>query len=939
MPKTPVAKPSPKTHILIKNARTHNLQGVDLALPRGKFIVITGLSGSGKSSLAFDTLYAEGQRRYVESLSAYARQFLGKMDKPDVESIRGISPAIAIEQKNATGNARSTVGTTTEVYDYLRLLYARIGRTFSPISGKEVKRETTDDVVDFVKSLAEDTSFLILAPAESKRGQSPAEKLDMLRKQGYARVKIDGKLSRLDDLAENPPKKIKNLDIVVDRIRNIPEDDENDARIGDSVETAFFESKGTCLIEVLEGEKMGIHSFSNRFERDGMTFEIPDEHFFSFNNPIGACKTCDGYGNVIGIDPEAVIPDKKLSVYEEAVAPWRGKKMSKWKDKLIETADQFGFPIHRPYKDLSDEQKELLWTGNKHFRGLDAFFKYVESKSYKIQYRVMLSRYRGKTKCPDCKGSRLRKDASYVKIDGVAITDLLAMPMDRALETVSAFELSESDAQIAKRLLVEIVNRLEYLDRVGLSYLTLDRLSNTLSGGEAQRIKLATCLGSSLVGSMYILDEPSIGLHPKDTERLIGILRALQKAGNTVVVVEHDEEIMLAADRIIDMGPGAGSLGGKVVFEGSREELLEAENSLTADYLNGKLQIEIPTKRRASRNKIVVKGARENNLKDIDVAFPLNCLVAVTGVSGSGKSTLVTDIFYPAVRKVFGGYIGHIGAYDELAGDLRAAKNIEFVDQNPIGKSSRSNPVTYVKAFDEIRQLYASRKLSKVRGYTPGHFSFNVKGGRCETCEGEGVVHIGMQFMADITLTCETCKGRRYKQEILEVKYRDKNIADILDMTVDDAVGFFNDKVNNDVTAKIAAKLLPLQKVGMGYVKLGQSSDTLSGGEAQRTKLAAFLAKGDREPHTIFIFDEPTTGLHFHDVAKLLGSFDELINKGHSVIVIEHDPDVIKMADHVIDLGPEGGDKGGYVVFAGTPEGLAECMESATGGYVRRKLG
>lgn len=932
-----IAKPHPKTHILIKNARTHNLRGVDLALPRGKLIVVTGLSGSGKSSLAFDTLYAEGQRRYVESLSAYARQFLGKMDKPDVESIRGISPAIAIEQKNATGNARSTVGTTTEIYDYLRLLFARIGKTVSPVSGEEVKRESTDDVVNFIRTLPDSTAFLILAPMPHI-GKSPEEKLDMLLKQGYARVKIDGETTRIEDALENLPKKIRKLDIVVDRVRQEADDQDNESRIADSVETAFFESDGTVAIEVLEGDRKGVYEFSNRFEKDGMTFEIPDEHFFSFNSPVGACKTCDGYGSVIGIDPDAVFPDHKLSVFEDAVAPWRGHKMSKWKNALVAVAEKFDFPIHRPYKDLSEDQKELLWTGNRHFKGLNAFFKYVESKSYKIQYRVMLSRYRGKTRCPDCKGTRIRKDATYVKVGGVSIVDLLSMPTQRALDTVRSFELTENERAIAKRLLTEITNRLDYLVRVGLSYLTLDRLSNSLSGGEAQRIKLATCLGSSLIGSMYILDEPSIGLHPKDTERLIGILRSLQQAGNTVIVVEHDEEIMRAADHIVDMGPGAGSLGGRVVFEGNHDDLLLAENSLTAEYLTGKRRIEVPAKRRPHRNKITVKGARENNLKNLDVDFPLNCLVAVTGVSGSGKSTLVTDILYPALKKRMDGYAGHVGLHDEITGDLKMIRNVEFVDQNPIGKSSRSNPVTYVKAFDEIRRLFSSIKMSKVRGYTPGHFSFNVKGGRCDTCEGEGVVRIGMQFMADITLTCETCGGTRYKAEILEVKYRGKNIADVLEMTVDDAVDFFNDPEFRSETENIASKLLPLQKVGMGYVKLGQSSETLSGGEAQRTKLAAFLARGEREPDTLFIFDEPTTGLHFHDVAKLLGSFGELINKGHSVVVIEHDPDVIKMADHIIDLGPVGGVEGGYVVFEGTPEALIENKESATAPYIRAKL-
>ncbi|NEN22390.1 excinuclease ABC subunit UvrA [Cryomorpha ignava] len=939
MPQALAPTVNQKTHIIIKNAYTHNLKGVTVALRRGKFIVITGLSGSGKSSLAFDTLYAEGQRRYVESLSSYARQFLDKMDKPEVESILGISPAIAIEQKVTTRNARSTVGTSTEIYDYLKLLFARAGHTISPISGKEVKRHTTTDVVNFISNLEEGAKCLILAPLYVKGDRTMAQQVDILMKQGYARVSINGELKRLDEIDADKTKKKDQIHIVIDRIVNKKDDEENISRIGDSIETAFFEGNGDCIIQVIDGKKEGLHPFSNRFELDGMQFEIPNEYFFSFNNPVGACKTCEGFGNVIGIDPDSVIPNKKLSIYDDAVMAWRGEKMEVWKNELVRSADKFDFPIHRPYHQLTDAQKDLLWTGNKHFKGLNAFFKYIESKSYKIQYRVMLSRYRGKTTCPDCKGSRLRKDATYVKVDGYSIVDFLKMPVKNSLPAMRALHLNENDRSIAKRLLIEIDNRLQFLNDVGLGYLSLDRMSNTLSGGESQRIKLATSLGSSLVGSMYILDEPSIGLHPHDTTRLISVLRSLQKLGNTVIVVEHDEEIMKAADDIIDMGPGAGTLGGEVVFQGNHDELIHAKDSLTADYLTGKIEIAIPAKRKKWKNSITIKGAREHNLKDIDVTIPLESFVAVTGMSGSGKSTLITDIFYPAIQKQLGQYGSKMGEFDELEGDLRVIRAVEFVDQNPIGKSSRSNPVTYVKAFDEIRSLYASQKLSKMRNYKPGHFSFNVKGGRCETCEGEGLVRIEMQFMADIQLTCESCKGKRYKDETLEIKYRGKNISEILKMTVDESIDFFKGDTKLKSAQKIVSKLEPLQKVGLGYVQLGQSSSTLSGGEAQRTKLAAFLAKGDNEPHTLFIFDEPTTGLHFHDVAKLLESFRELLNRGHSVIVIEHNLDIIKSADWVIDLGPEGGEAGGNLVFAGTPEGLIECPDSVTGGYLKAKFG
>jgi excinuclease ABC subunit A len=936
MPK--LAKPGliKKTEILIKNARTHNLKGVTVALPRNKFIVITGLSGSGKSSLAFDTLYAEGQRRYVESLSAYARQFLGKMDKPAVESISGISPAIAIEQKVTSRNARSTVGTSTEIYDYMKLLFARIGRTISPISGEEVRRDNTADVVSYMMSLPDETKCLIIAPLAKRKDRTTSKQIEVLQQQGYVRIKLNGELVRIDEIDLKKIKPADQIQVVVDRVSVKHGDEENTSRIGDSVETAYFEGNGTCIVETID-QNPESRTFSNVFERDGMAFEIPNVHFFSFNNPVGACKTCEGFGSVIGIDPDAVIPNKRLSIYEDAVMAWRGESMGAWKDELIYNADKFDFPVHRPVHQLTEAQVELLWTGNKHFKGLNAFFKYLESKSYKIQYRVMLSRYRGKTICPDCKGSRLRKDATYVKVNGHSIVDLLNMPVNKSIEAFRNLNLNEKDQTVAKRLLVEIVNRLQYLNDVGLGYLTLNRLSNSLSGGEAQRIKLATCLGSSLVGSMYILDEPSIGLHAHDTHRLIKVLEALNALGNTVIVVEHDEEIMMAADQIIDMGPEAGTLGGELVFQGNHADLMHATHSLTADYLTGRKRIEIP-KRRKWKHKITVKGARQNNLKNIDVDFPLQCLLAVTGVSGSGKSTLVRNIFYPALQKQLGAYGDRLGDFDELTGDIKVVKAVEFVDQNPIGKSSRSNPVTYVKAFDEIRSLYAGLKPSKMRNYKPGHFSFNVKGGRCETCEGEGVVRIEMQFMADIQLTCETCKGRRYKAETLEIKYRNKDIADVLAMTVDEAIAFFQDDTKNSIAQKISDKLVPLAKVGLGYVQLGQSSSTLSGGEAQRTKLAAFLAKGDNEPHTLFIFDEPTTGLHFHDVAKLLGSFTELIHRGHSVMVIEHNLDIIKCADWIIDLGPEGGVNGGNLVFAGLPEDLINVSESLTGKYLKPKI-
>ncbi len=934
MPNVKAKKPTEKTHIIIQNARTHNLKGISVSLPRGAFIVITGLSGSGKSSLAFDTLYAEGQRRYVESLSSYARQFLDKMDKPEVDAILGISPAIAIEQKVTSRTSRSTVGTSTEIYDYLKLLYARIGRTFSPVSGEEVKRETTSDVLDYIKTLADGEKLMIAAPLVQRSDRTTEQQLELLIQQGYARLWVDGKVVRIADTEVKDIDKADEKFIVVDRLTHRLGDEENDSRLADSVETAYFEGQGECRIISASDEKNS-RSFSNKFEKDGMTFEIPTEHFFTFNNPVGACKTCEGFGSVIGIDPDAVIPNKQLSVYEDAVVAWRGEKMSEWKNQFIAHAGN-AFPIHRPIKDLSESEIDLLWTGKGRMKGLNAFFKYLESKSYKIQYRVMLSRYRGKTICPDCKGSRIRKDAHYVKIDGHSLIDIVRMPVSQSGPIFRDLQLSEFEASVAKRLLIEIQNRLGYLCDVGLGYLTLDRMSNTLSGGESQRIRLATSLGSSLVGSMYVLDEPSIGLHPHDTQKLIGVLKSLQKIGNTVIVVEHDEEIMRAADEIIDIGPMAGSLGGEVVFQGGHSELLTAQNSLTADYLTGRKSIHIPAKKRTWKDSIVIKGARTNNLKNIDVEFPLNCLVTVSGVSGSGKSTLVTQVVKPALEKKLDIFGTKLGDFDSIEGEFGMVKALEFVDQNPIGKSSRSNPVTYVKAFDEIRSLFANEKLAQVRGYKPSHFSFNVKGGRCETCEGEGVVKIGMQFMADIHLKCEACNGKRYKKETLEVKYGSKDISEVLEMTVDEAIEFFASDTKSRLAKKVWKKLLPLQKVGLGYVQLGQSSSTLSGGEAQRTKLAAFLAKGEQEPHTLFIFDEPTTGLHFDDVGRLLDSFTELLNRGHSIWVIEHNQDVIRASDWVIDLGPEGGKAGGNLVFAGTPEDIVNSKESLTGKYLNR---
>jgi excinuclease ABC subunit A len=917
-----------KKSILIQGAKLHNLKNISVAIPRNKLVVVTGLSGSGKSSLAFDTLYAEGQRRYVESLSSYARQFLGRLDKPKVDSIKGIAPAIAIEQKVNSTNPRSTVGTSTEIYDYLKLLYTRIGKTISPLSGKEVKKDTTTDVINFIKKFPEGEKLLLLAPILLEEGRTMENKIKALAQQGYSRIKIKDEVLRIDELESKTfPKKI---DLVIDRIITKDEEDFYN-RLADAIEIAFFEGKGELYIEALSSKN--ITEFNNRFEADGMVFMEPNVHLFSFNNPYGACPTCEGYGDVIGIDEDLVIPNTALSIYENAIFPWRGESMSWYRDQLVNNAYKFDFPIHKPWFQLTDDQKQLVWDGNKYFEGLNSFFSFLESKSYKIQNRVMLSRYRGKTRCTTCKGKRLRPEAGYVKINNTAIQELVELPLNKTAEFFKNLKLSEFDEKVAKRLLLEINNRLRFLQDVGLGYLTLNRKSNTLSGGESQRINLATSLGSSLVGSMYILDEPSIGLHPKDTERLIVVLQSLRDLGNTVIVVEHDEDIMKAADEIIDIGPEAGTFGGEVVAQGTYTEILQSD-SLTAKYLNGEMEIEVPKKRRTSKNKITISGARQNNLKNIDVTFPLNVFTAVTGVSGSGKSTLVKKILYPALMREIGGYGEKPGQFSEIKGDFNTIKSIEFIDQNPIGRSSRSNPVTYIKAYDDIRNLYASQKLSDIRGYKAKHFSFNVDGGRCETCKGEGEVTIEMQFMADVHLLCDTCNGKRFKKEVLEVTFQNKNIDDILTMTVDDAVAFFGEQKQD----KIAAKLQPLQDVGLGYVKLGQSSSTLSGGEAQRIKLASFLVKGTSKEKTVFIFDEPTTGLHFHDIKKLLASFYALLDRGHTVIVVEHNLDLIKCADHIIDLGPEGGENGGQVVVFGTPEEVVKSKESFTAIYLKEKV-
>ncbi len=925
---TAISEVNPKENIIIKGAKLHNLKNIDVIIPRNKLVVITGLSGSGKSSLAFDTLYAEGQRRYVESLSSYARQFLGRLNKPKVDYIKGIAPAIAIEQKVNSTNPRSTVGTTTEIYDYLKLLFARIGKTISPISGDEVKKDTVTDVLKYLKTFSEREKLLLLAPIHLEEGRTIEDKLKALNQQGYARIKVNEDILRIDEI-ENINKKDIVL-LVVDRVI-IKDEEDFFNRLADAVQTAFFEGKGECIIETLSDNKQ--RHFSNKFELDGIQFLEPNVHLFSFNNPYGACPKCEGYGDIIGIDDDLVIPNTGLSVYENGIFPWRGESMSWYRDQLVNNSHKFDFPIHKPYFELTDAQKQLIWDGNQYFEGLNSFFSELESKAYKIQNRVMLSRYRGKTKCKVCHGKRLRVEANYVKVGNATITDLVEMPINKLTNFFNQLELNDSDSQIANRLLKEINNRLSFLANVGLDYLTLNRKSNTLSGGESQRINLATSLGSSLVGSMYILDEPSIGLHPKDTERLILVLKSLRDLGNTVIVVEHDEDIMKAADEIIDIGPEAGTFGGHVVATGNYKDIL-ASDSLTALYLNEKLKIEVPKKRRASKYFVDVKGARENNLKNIDVRFPLGMLTVVTGVSGSGKSTLIKKILYPALQKKITDFSDKPGQFTALEGHFSNINQIEFVDQNPIGRSSRSNPVTYIKAYDDIRALFSKQKLSTIRNYQAKHFSFNVDGGRCETCKGEGEVTIEMQFMADVHLECETCKGKRFKKEVLEVTYAGKNIDDILNLTIDDAITFFEANKQN----KIKNKLQPLQDVGLGYVALGQSSSTLSGGEAQRIKLATFLGKGNNKDKALFIFDEPTTGLHFHDIKKLLKSFNALIENGHSIIVVEHNLELIKCADYIIDLGPTGGENGGYLVASGIPEDIIKVKASETGKYLKDKL-
>ncbi|KYG83489.1 excinuclease ABC subunit UvrA [Roseivirga echinicomitans] len=924
---TPIDDLNPREFIIIKGARVNNLKSIDVAIPRNKLVVVTGLSGSGKSSLAFDTLFAEGQRMYVESLSSYARQFLGRMEKPEVDYIKGVSPAIAIEQKVNNRNPRSTVGTTTEIYDYLKLLFARIGRTFSPVSGKEVSRDSVTGIVEFLMAKEEGTKLMILCPLVQKEERSVTEELSLLLHKGYTRVVAKGEPYFIEDLLKDGKDIVsKDLEILIDR-GVVAHNEDTKFRFSDSVQTALFEGQGDCIIEI-PGE--GRTAFSDRFEADGILFEEPSVNLFTFNNPFGACKRCEGFGKVLGIDIDLVIPDKSLSVYEGAIAPWRSETMNKWLQPLLKHGIEFDFPIHRTYAELTDKEKQLLWTGNKFFKGLNKFFEHLESKTHKIQYRVMLSRYRGRTDCPECKGTRLRKDAAYVKVDGKSITDVVLMPVKDAAVFFETLPLTTHEEKVAKRLLQEIQNRLEYLGRVGLGYLTLNRLTSTLSGGEYQRIKLSTSLGSALVGSMYILDEPSIGLHPRDTDRLISVLLTLRDLGNTVIVVEHEEKVMQAADQVIDIGPDAGTHGGELIFQGTIDELIQNGTGHTANYLSGREKLEIPAQRRKWRDSLKIKGARENNLKNINVDIPLDVLTVITGVSGSGKSTLVKKILYPSLGKMLGTVGEQTGKMDALEGDTKKVTQIEFIDQNPIGKSSRSNPVTYVKAYDAIRALYSNLPLSKQRGYKPAFFSFNVDGGRCETCQGEGVVKIEMQFMADIQLTCESCKGQRFKQEILEARYNDKSIADVLDMTIDDAMDFFaNEKAVHN-------KLKPLQEVGLGYIRLGQSSNSLSGGEAQRVKLAFYLGKGksNDKDHILFIFDEPTTGLHFHDIDKLMKAINALIEQGNSVIIIEHNTEVIKLADWVIDLGPEGGQEGGNITFTGTPEEMIKLKDNYTAQYL-----
>jgi len=934
----------PKEFIIIKKARVNNLKNLSVAIPRNKLVVITGLSGSGKSSLAFDTLFAEGQRMYVESLSSYARQFLGRMEKPEVDYIRGVSPAIAIEQRVNTRNPRSTVGTTTEIYDYLKLLFARIGKTISPISGKEVKRDTVTDVISAINTHSQGLRVMIACPLQIKKGRKLEDELNLLLSKGFTRILVNGEVKFIEDsissgksegkkkISSTVKNKEKEVEILIDRAAVNATDEDLIFRLSDSIQTAFFEGNGECIVYIEGKDKL---RFSDRFELDEIIFTEPSVNFFSFNNPFGACRTCEGFGKILGIDEDLVIPDKSLSVYEGAIAPWRTETMSEWQKPLLKNGIKFDFPVHRPYNELTQQQRDLLWNGNEYFEGIHSFFRYLDSKMHKIQYRVMLSRFRGRTTCPDCRGTRLRKDAGYVKIADTSITDLVLLPIEEAMIFFDRLKLNTYDLKVSERILTEIRTRLSYMVQVGLGYLNLNRLTNTLSGGEFQRIKLATSLGSALVGSMYILDEPSIGLHPRDTARMVEVLKSLRDLGNTVIVVEHEEEIMRAADQIIDIGPDAGSHGGHLVFQGTLDSLDGKVQSHTTDYLSGKEKISIPKVRRKWKDSVTVFGARENNLKNLKVKFPLEALTVVTGVSGSGKSTLIKKILYPSLGRLNGSVAETPGKYDRLEGDMSKISQVEFIDQNPIGKSSRSNPISYVKAYDAIRQLYADQPLSKQRGYKPSHFSFNVEGGRCETCEGEGEIKVEMQFMADIFLKCESCHGKRFKYEVLEIEHKGKNIADVLDMTVEEGLEFFRDK------KPVYEKILPLFEVGLGYVKLGQSSNSLSGGEAQRVKLASFLGKksGDHHEHILFIFDEPTTGLHFHDISKLLKAINALVDEGHTVIVIEHNLEVIKCADWVIDLGPEGGEKnGGNLLFEGTPEDMAKQTKGYTAGFLKPKL-
>jgi excinuclease ABC subunit A len=941
--KQDITELSPRDYIIIKGARVNNLKNIDVAFQRNKLTVVTGLSGSGKSSLAFDTLYAEGQRMYVESLSSYARQFLGRMEKPEVDYIKGVSPAIAIEQRVNTTNPRSTVGTTTEVYDYLKLLFARAGTTISPTSGIVVKKDSVEDATKYVHSFKEGQKVMVFSPLRIAEDRTLKIELDLLLKKGFTRVSINDEVHQIEAILEDDDlikSAKKGALILIDRAvvkfdENNEPDEDNLYRISDSVQTAFFESDGSCIVDIVG---KGIKEFSDKFELDGILFEEPSVNLFTFNNPYGACKTCEGFGKVLGLDIDLVIPDKSLSVFEGAIAPWRSERMSDWLAPILRNGIHFDFPIHRAYKDLSEEEQQLLWTGNEHFKGINSFFEDLEKKTYKVQYRVMLSRYRGKTVCPDCRGTRLRKDASYVKIDGHSITDIVLFPIKKAKALFEKMELDGNKKEISKRIFIEIKNRLRYLDQVGLGYLTLNRLTSSLSGGEFQRIKLATSLGSALVGSMYILDEPSIGLHPRDTQKMVEVLKTLRDIGNTVIVVEHEEEVMQQADEIIDIGPDAGNLGGELVFQGTFDSIKDfkgvSSNSHTINFLSGNDIIKTPDRRRKAIDFIKVSGATENNLKEIDVKFPLGILCVVTGVSGSGKSTLVRKILYPALSRLKGEYSKDSGKHDEITGSLSRINQVEMVDQNPIGKSSRSNPVTYIKAYDAIRALMSDQPLAKQRDYKPAFFSFNVDGGRCEACAGEGEQTIEMQFMADVKLTCESCKGKRFKQEVLEVQYLEKNISDILNMTVDEAIDYFETN-----QPKLYEKLLPLQEVGLGYIKLGQSSNTLSGGEAQRVKLAFFLGKGNSDKgKTLFIFDEPTTGLHFHDIQKLLKAMNDLIEQGDSVIIIEHNMEVIKSADWIIDLGPEGGDEGGFLCFEGTPEEMVKIEGNYTADFLKGKI-